>query len=76
MQLCLTSACRRLHAAPCLSLPQSLPSLPHAAASHCLPLPRAPTAVQCLHKAIAICKPGTPYREIGEVITKHAKAHG
>ncbi|KAI7837907.1 hypothetical protein COHA_008288 [Chlorella ohadii] len=31
---------------------------------------------ECLHKAIAICKPGTPYREIGEVITKHAKAHG
>ncbi|EFN52273.1 hypothetical protein CHLNCDRAFT_54612 [Chlorella variabilis] len=30
----------------------------------------------CLHKAIAICKPGTPYRDIGEVISKHAKAHG
>lgn len=31
---------------------------------------------QCMFKAIEICKPGTPYREIGEVITKHAKAHG
>ncbi|KAI3432398.1 hypothetical protein D9Q98_003954 [Chlorella vulgaris] len=30
----------------------------------------------CLHKAIAICKPGTPYRDIGDVISKHAKAHG
>lgn len=38
----------------------------------CLPRP----TLQCLHKAIAICKPGVPYREIGEVITKHAKAHG
>lgn len=32
--------------------------------------------LQCLHKAIAICKPGTPYRDIGDVISKHAKAHG
>ncbi|KAL4434793.1 hypothetical protein ABPG77_005320 [Micractinium sp. CCAP 211/92] len=30
----------------------------------------------CLHKAIAICKPGTPYRDIGDVITKHAKQFG
>lgn len=32
--------------------------------------------LQCLHKAIAICKPGTPYRDIGDVITKHAKQFG
>lgn len=35
-----------------------------------------PHPLQCLHKAIAICKPGTPYRDIGDVITKHAKQFG
>jgi methionine aminopeptidase len=39
----------------------------------CPALPIAP--LQCLHKAIEICKPGTPYREIGDVISKHAKQH-
>jgi len=33
-------------------------------------------AHDCMFKAIEICRPGTPYREIGEVITKHAKTHG
>lgn len=30
----------------------------------------------CLMKAIAICKPGVRYRDVGEVISKHAGAHG
>eukprot|EP00887_Chlorella_sp_A99_P002173 scaffold21.g2173.t1 len=29
-----------------------------------------------LHLAIAACKPGTRYREIGDIVTKHAQAHG
>lgn len=29
----------------------------------------------CLWKAIAICKPGTFYRDVGDVITKEAKQH-
>lgn len=31
---------------------------------------------ECLSKAIAIVKPGEKYREIGNVIQKHAQAHG
>ncbi|KAJ3641212.1 hypothetical protein Zmor_027727 [Zophobas morio] len=31
---------------------------------------------ECLMKAIAIVKPGEKYREIGNVIQKHAQAHG
>lgn len=30
----------------------------------------------CLAKAIAMCKPGVRFRDIGEVITKHAHANG
>ena len=30
------------------------------------------TTYECLEKAIQICKPGVPYREIGDVIQKHA----
>ena len=41
----------------------------------CLP-PCPAHNTQCLHKAIAICKPGTRYRDIGEAITKHARAQG
>ncbi len=33
-------------------------------------------AHDCLMKALAICKPGTRYRDIGDVITKHAAANG
>ncbi|EGG16335.1 methionine aminopeptidase 1 [Cavenderia fasciculata] len=32
-------------------------------------------AYECLEKAIAICKPGVMYRELGDVIQKHASAH-
>lgn len=32
-------------------------------------------AHDCLQKAIAMVKPGTRYRDIGDVITKHAKVH-
>lgn len=31
---------------------------------------------ECLSKAIDIVKPGEKYREIGNVIQKHAQAHG
>ena len=31
---------------------------------------------ECLMKAIAICRPGTRYREVGDVITRHAHANG
>eukprot|EP00983_Pelagomonas_calceolata_P051597 1142477-Pelagomonas_calceolata.AAC.4 len=34
------------------------------------------TAHDCLAKAIAMCKPGVRYRDVGEVITKHAQANG
>jgi len=33
-------------------------------------------AHDCLAKAIAIVKPGVRYREVGDVITKHAHEHG
>ena len=33
-------------------------------------------ARDCLYKAIEIVKPGVPYREIGEVIERHAKSKG
>lgn len=32
------------------------------------------TARQCLEKAIAQVKPGTPYKEFGNIIEKHAKS--
>mmetsp|Transcript_4152 Transcript_4152/g.8533 ORF Transcript_4152/g.8533 Transcript_4152/m.8533 type:complete len:390 (-) Transcript_4152:145-1314(-) len=32
-------------------------------------------ALECLEKAIAICKPGVRYREVGEVVTRHASQH-
>ena len=56
-------------------LPLPLCHCPAAIAPNptCPALPIAP--LQCLHKAIEICKPGTPYREIGDVISKHAKQH-
>ncbi|KAH8927132.1 putative methionine aminopeptidase type 1 [Atractiella rhizophila] len=31
---------------------------------------------ECLDQAIAICKPGVPYREVGKVIEKTADRHG
>ncbi len=31
---------------------------------------------ESLMKAIAACKPGTRYRDIGDIITKHATANG
>lgn len=31
---------------------------------------------ECLSKAIDIVKPGEKYREIGNIIQKHAQAHG
>eukprot|EP00793_Prasinoderma_coloniale_P006335 PRCOL_00001165-RA len=31
---------------------------------------------ECLHKGIAICKPGVPFSHIGDVITQHAHAEG
>ncbi|EGC40464.1 hypothetical protein DICPUDRAFT_146582 [Dictyostelium purpureum] len=34
------------------------------------------TAYECLELAIAICKPGVLYRELGNVIQKHAKKNG
>ncbi|KAF5838034.1 peptidase M24, structural domain-containing protein [Dunaliella salina] len=34
------------------------------------------TAHDCLAKAVAMCKPGVRYRDVGEVITKHAQANG
>lgn len=33
-------------------------------------------AHDCLMKALTICKPGTRYREVGEIISKHASANG
>lgn len=34
------------------------------------------TARQCLEEAIKVVKPGTPIREFGNIIEKHAKKHG
>jgi methionyl aminopeptidase len=34
------------------------------------------TTWECLQKAIEIVKPGTKYRDVGNVIQKHAQAHG
>lgn len=31
---------------------------------------------ECLQLSIAACKPGVRYRDIGDIITKHARAHG
>ena len=33
-------------------------------------------AAQCLMLAVAACKPGVRYRDMGDIITKHAHAHG
>lgn len=33
-------------------------------------------AHDCLEKAIEMVKPGGRYRDIGEIITKHAHSHG
>lgn len=33
-------------------------------------------AHDCLMAALAICKPGTRYRDVGDVITRHATANG
>lgn len=33
-------------------------------------------AYECLEKAIAICKPGTMYREVGNVISKFIEENG
>lgn len=33
-------------------------------------------AHDCLMKAIAMCKPGVRYRDVGDVITKHASSCG
>lgn len=34
------------------------------------------TSHDCLAKAIAMCKPGVRYRDVGDVISKHAQANG
>jgi methionyl aminopeptidase len=34
------------------------------------------TAYECLHKAIDICKPGTRYRDIGDIVSTHASKNG
>jgi len=34
------------------------------------------TSHDCLAKAIAMCKPGVRFRDVGDVITKHAQANG
>jgi methionyl aminopeptidase len=34
------------------------------------------TTYECLEKAIAICRPGQMYRELGNAISKHAHKHG
>jgi methionyl aminopeptidase len=34
------------------------------------------TAFECLQKALEACKPGTLYRDLGGIITKHAKDSG
>jgi hypothetical protein len=34
------------------------------------------TSHDCLAKAIAMCKPGVRYRDVGDVITRHAQANG
>lgn len=31
---------------------------------------------QCMMKAIAVCKPGTRYRDLGDIITQHAHRNG
>jgi methionyl aminopeptidase len=33
-------------------------------------------AYECLQKAIEVCKPGTMYREVGNVISKYIEDHG
>lgn len=33
-------------------------------------------AYECLQKAIEICKPGTMYREVGNIITKYIEENG
>jgi methionyl aminopeptidase len=30
----------------------------------------------CLMKALAACKPGARYRDIGDIVTKHATSQG
>ena len=30
----------------------------------------------CLMKALSTCKPGTRYRDMGDLIVKHCAAHG
>lgn len=37
---------------------------------------RMQVAYECLMQAIAASKPGMRYREVGEIITKHARANG
>jgi hypothetical protein len=34
------------------------------------------TTYECLEKAIAACKPGARYRDMGNIITKHAHSNG
>ena len=34
------------------------------------------TTRECLQKAIQACKPGVQYRDLGDIIEKHAKANG
>lgn len=34
------------------------------------------TAHDCLAKAVAMCKPGVRYRDVGDVISKHAQSNG
>lgn len=34
------------------------------------------SSLECLERAIAIVKPGTRFRDVGDVITKHASANG
>jgi methionine aminopeptidase type I len=34
------------------------------------------TAFECLHKAIDACKPGTRYRDIGDIVSTHASKNG
>lgn len=33
-------------------------------------------AHDCLEKAIGLVKPGARYRDLGDIITKHAQSHG
>lgn len=34
------------------------------------------SSLECLERAIAIVKPGTRFRDVGDVITKHASTNG